>query len=197
VYNGEGYKKTGEHLNLDMNYGADIRLTPMAGLTLGGSYYYKTKNNDQVDDADNPERIEYSMISGLARFTMIPFVDIWAQYLTRNTEKPYVADYETVTDQVISIIPIIKLQNFTGKDLELVLRYDMYDNNTDVDDDDPSSGAYNTTIAGFNYYLQRDSSNNPELWLQLNYSMKDMLAEDALDSSALEAQLRWKFSGMI
>ncbi|MCF7920367.1 MAG: OprO/OprP family phosphate-selective porin [Candidatus Cloacimonetes bacterium] len=194
AYNGEGYKKTGEHLNTAMNFCADVRLTPMAGLTVGGSYYMMNKNNDKIDDVDNPDRIEYNMMAGVARITLIPNVDIWAQYLTRETDKPHMDDYEAVTDQAISIIPIISLQEFTGKDLELVFRYDMYDNNTDVDNDVAGSGAYNTTIAGVNYYMMRDEKNSPKLWLQVNYSMKDKLDEDADDSSSIEAQLRWKFS---
>lgn len=199
AYNGEGYKKTGDDLNTAMNICADVRLTPMAGLTLGGSYYMKNENNDQVDGEDNPERIEYNLIAGTLRFTMLPNVDLWAQYLSRTTSLPNVDGAEDLTDQAISIMPIIDLYDFTGKDMELVFRYDMYDDDTDVDNDTEDSGAYNTIIAGVNYYMMRDAKHKPKLWLQVNYNMKDKLGkdeagEDLLDSSSLQAQLRWKFS---
>ncbi|MCK4500229.1 hypothetical protein KAU11_07015, partial [Candidatus Babeliales bacterium] len=51
AYNGEGYKKTGGDINKDLNFVANLRVTPIAGVTVGGSYMMKTKNDSEIADS--------------------------------------------------------------------------------------------------------------------------------------------------
>ncbi|MDY6914844.1 MAG: hypothetical protein SVM86_00825 [Candidatus Cloacimonadota bacterium] len=181
VYNGEGYKKTSGDINTDMNYLANIRVSPITGITLGGSYMFKSKNDSQATD-----REEYNMIAGLGKFAYGQ-ATISAQYLTKTTSYPN-DTLSDVTTSVVSIMPIYKINS----KIELVARYDMYDPDTDVDDD-----GYNTAIGGLNYYLARDSKNSPKLMLQANYQMKTYEDDNSDDESTMMLQLRWIFSGKI
>jgi hypothetical protein len=110
---------------------------------------------------------------------------ITAQYLTKTTSYPNDNSLDDVSDSVISLMPMYKLNN----KFELVARYDIYDPNTDVDDD-----GYNTAIGGVNYYLARDSKNSPKLMLQANYQLKSYEDDNSDDESTLMVQLRWIFS---
>lgn len=179
VYNGEGYKKTGGDINTDMNYLANLRVSPITGLTVGGSYMFKSKN-----DSDASDREEYNMIAGMGKFAF-GAASITAQYLTKTTSYPNDNSLDDVSDSVISLMPMYKLNN----KFELVARYDIYDPNTDVDDD-----GYNTAIGGVNYYLARDSKNSPKLMLQANYQLKSYEDDNSDDESTLMVQLRWIFS---
>ncbi|MCF7913130.1 MAG: OprO/OprP family phosphate-selective porin [Candidatus Cloacimonetes bacterium] len=188
VYNGEGYKKTGGNIDTNMAYLLNLRIVPVVGLEVGGSYVMDKVYNEDADDDK-----EINKMAGVARFTMLPNLDLRAQYLTR-TEK--LGDSEK-TVNAISIMPMINLADLTNIDMELVLRYDMYDDDADLDDDVEGSGAYDTMIAGVNYFMMRDSKNAPKLWVQANYSMKNYKYEEKDDESEMLVQLRWKFSGVI
>ena len=188
VYNGEGYKKTGDAIDTNMAFLLNLRVVPVVGLEVGGSYVMdKVYNEDLAEDED------ISKIAAVARITMLPNINIRAQYLTRTHS---LAGQDS-TANAISIMPIVNLSDLTNIDLELVLRYDMYDDNADVDDDTENSGAYNTMIAGVNYFMMRDSKNAPKLWVQANYQMKDNIYKEKDDETEMLVQLRWKFSGVI
>jgi hypothetical protein len=182
VYNGEGYKKTGGDINTDMNYLANLRVSPITGLTVGGSYMFKTKNDSEAND-----REEYNMMAGMGKFAF-GSATLTAQYLTKTTSYPNDNTMDDVSNSVISLMPMYKINN----KIELVARYDMYDPNTDVDDD-----GYNTTIGGVNYYLARTSKNKPKLMLQANYQMKYYEDDNSDDESTMMVQLRWIFSEKI
>ncbi|MBN1949545.1 MAG: hypothetical protein JW784_07360 [Candidatus Cloacimonetes bacterium] len=188
VYNGEGYKKTGGAINKDLNYLANLRVTPIVGVTLGGSYMFQSKNDSEIEEdgemIDNPAREEYNLIAGVGKFAYGP-VSVLAQYLNKVKSKPNVDDYEDVTSTVISVMPLFKVNN----KIDILGRYDMYDPNTDQDDD-----GYNIIIAGVNYHIMKDSKNAPKLFVQLNYEMKQYEASDHDDETQILAQLRWIFS---
>ena len=192
VYNGEGYKKVGSNINKDLNYLANLRVTPIAGVTLGGSYMMKTKNDSEIADSlgtmiDNPDREEYSLIAGVGKFAFGPF-SLLAQYLMKDKDKPNVDGYEKVNTTVVSLLPVFKVNN----NFDILARYDIYDPDTDTDDD-----GYNTIVAGFNYHIMRDAKNKPKLFIQTNYQMKQYEADDSEDVSELLVQLRWIFSETI
>ena len=183
VYNGEGYKKVGSNINTDMNYAANLRITPVAGVTLGGSYMFKSENDSDADD-----REESNLMAGIGKFAFGP-VSLMAEYLYKvkslHNADPEVDD---VTTSVISIMPVYKIND----KIELLARYDIYDPDTDTDDD-----GYNTIVAGFNYHIMRDAKNKPKLFIQTNYQMKQYEADDSEDVSELLVQLRWIFSETI
>ena len=192
AYNGEGYKKTADDINKDINFTANLRVTPIAGVTVGGSYMMKTVDDSEVDDGsgtiiDNPDREEYSMIAGVGKFAFGP-VNLLAQYLIKDKNMPNVDGYEKVNSTVISLMPVYSINN----SFDLVARYDMYDPDTNTDDD-----GYNTIIAGFNYHLMKDSKNKPKLFVQTNYQIKQFEDDNTDNVSEIMVQLRWIFSETI
>jgi len=189
VYNGEGYKKTSGDINLDMNFAANVRVTPIPGVTVGGSYMMKTENNKEVDDGngtmiDNPDREEYAMIAGVGKFAFGPF-SLLGQYLQKVTSLPNVAGAEDETETVLSAMPIFKIND----KIELLARYDINDPDTNTDNDKET-----TITGGLNYYIMRDAKNKPKLFIQTNYQMMQPEDDDADMESELLVQLRWIFS---
>jgi hypothetical protein len=162
----------------------------VVGLEVGGSYVMDKKYHSDVDEDE-----EITKMAGVARITMLPNLDLRAQYLTRTHTKDWLDSEKTVN--AISIMPIVNLKKITNIDMELIFRYDMYDDDADLDDDAEGSGAYDIMIGGVNYYIQRDAKNSPKLWLQANYEMKDYKYEESDDETEMLVQLRWKFSETI
>ncbi len=192
IYNGEGYKKTGKDLNKDFNYLANIRILPVAGLTLGASFMYKTSKDKEIPDTtgtmlNNPLREEDTQFAGIGKIIFGKF-GILTQYLIQTKNMPYVTDYNKVNKTVLSIMPTIDI----NRSVKLVARYDLYDPDTNTDNDGKS-----LLLFGGNYYIMRDAKNNPKLFVQLNYEIEK--PEDAKKSSknTLMAQLRWIFSNKI
>jgi len=172
-----------------MNFLANIRLIPMVGVTVGGSYMMKTKNDSEVDDGtgtmiDNPDREVYSMIAGVGKFAYGPF-SVLGQYLMQDKDKPNVDGYEKVSTTVLSVMPVFKVND----KLDVVARYDIYDPDTDTDDD-----GMNTLIAGVNYNVLRNAKNSPILFVQANYETTtyELSGSDAVNQ--IMVQLRWIFS---
>lgn len=192
TYNGEGYKKSGDEINKDLNFAGNIRVTPIVGVTVGGSYMLKTKNDAEVEGEDgemidNLDREEYSMIAGVGKFAF-GSATLLAQYLQKVKTMPNVEDYEDVTTSVISIMPTFKVNN----KIDLIGRYDMYDPNTDEDDD-----GQNILVGGANFNLQRDSKNNPTLMLQAQFEQTSYEESEKESINSLLLQLRWIFSESI
>jgi len=186
AYNGEGYKKTAGDINKDIDFVGNIRFTPIAGITVGGSYMVKTKNDkDEIDDDGSLIRENAQMIAGVTKLAFGSF-SLLGQYLMKTVS--YEADLEDVTETAISLMPVFKVSN----SFDLVARYDMYDPDTNTDDD-----GYNTIIAGFNYHLMKDSKNKPKLFVQTNYQIKQFEDDNADNVSEIMVQLRWIFSETI
>ncbi|MCF7913126.1 MAG: hypothetical protein K9M99_11395 [Candidatus Cloacimonetes bacterium] len=209
AYNGEGYTKAGSDIDTKMALSADLRLIPVKGITLGGSYYMKPAEGTYLDTLG--EYVDYDVddnrMTGFVRFNMLQGFDLWAQYLTKtSTSQSWVDTLGVVetdlTVNVISIMPIFNIKAYTEVDAELVFRYDMYDDNADIDDDLECSKAYDLMIVGVNYYLLRDANDKAKMWVQANYNMKDYKSEGTTDEplndeSELKVQLRWKFADLI
>jgi len=197
TYNGEGYKKTGSGIDTNMSYLINLRFFPVPGLTIGGSFCLDNKASSYEDGSGN--EVDYdetiNKMAVVGRITMLPNVDFRAQYLTRtHTNKEWNGNSEEETEKTInaiSIMPIIKLSEIINQNMEIVLRYDMYDDDADIDDDDAASKAYDTIIGGVNYYI------SSKVLVQANYMMKDYKNEEKKDESEIMMQLRWKFSGTI
>lgn len=184
VYNGEGYKKVGRNINTDMNYVANLRVTPIAGVTLGGSYMFRSENDSEADD-----REEYNLMAGIGKFAFGDFT-LLTEYLYKIKSLPNAdPEEDNVKSSVITILPVYKIND----KIELLARYDIYDPNIDNDTD----VEYNTIIAGFNYHIMRDAKNKPKLFIQTNYQLKQYEADDSEDVSELLVQLRWIFSETI
>lgn len=177
VMNGEGYKKTGSDLNLNPEFLANLRFVPVPGITIGGSVLYE--NAAEVSDS-SIKRLAYA---GVGRFARGP-IEIWGEYLMR--------EYSDITSSGFMVMPVVKLKNIADIDVDLVGRYDMWDVNNDVDND-----GHSRIIAGFNWHLQRDSSGNPMVFLQVQ-GERIIFEEDGRDTEdAIMVQLRWSFSNVI
>ena len=195
VYNGEGYKKTAGDLNKDLNFAIDTRITPFTGVTLGGSYMFKTKNDSQVDTTlagdgslvDNPDREHYNMIAGIGKVVFGDF-SLLGQYLMKTKSMPNDDSADDVVTTVISAMPKYKINNT----FDVLGRYDIYDPNTDNDDD-----AYSILVLGLNYNVLRDAKNNPTLFFQLNYETKMYEDSDKDPVNQIMLQMRWKFSQVL
>ena len=182
VYNGEGYKKVGNNINKDLNYLANLRITPVAGVTLGGSYMFRSENDSKADD-----REEYNLMAGIGKFAFGP-VSLLAEYLYKVKSLPNAdPEEDDVTTSVISIMPVYNIND----KIELLARYDIYDPDIDNDND-----VENTIIAGLNYFILRDAKNAPKLFIQTNFQMTQF-EDDSEDESELLLQLRWIFSETI
>jgi hypothetical protein len=170
VLNGEGYKKTGGDVDKEPEIAANLRVIPIPGVTVGGSVLYEN---------DESERLAYA---GVAHFAKGPF-DLWGEYL--------VSDMNDVTANGLMVMPIFKLKGLTGIDVDLLGRFDMWDGNTNVDDD----GSM-TFTAGINWNLVRDEKGSPMVFLQIE-GERTMFEDDALiDIDKLMAQIQWKFSNV-
>lgn len=170
VLNGEGYKKTGGDLDKEPEIAANLRVIPIPGFTLGGSVLYEN---------DESERLAYA---GVAHFSKGPF-ELWGEYL--------VSDMNEITGSGFMVMPIIKLKRMAGIDVDILGRFDMWDGNTDADDD----GHMNIT-AGLNWNLVRDEKGAPMVFLQLQ-GERTMFEDDAIeDIDKLMAQLQWTFSNV-
>ena len=170
VLNGEGYKKTGVDLDKEPEVAANLRVIPIPGIAIGGSVLYE---NDAYD------RLAYA---GVGHFSKGAF-ELWAEYL--------VSEVSDVTSNGFMVMPIIKLKGLTGVDVDLLGRFDMWDENTNVDDD-----GYMTITAGLNWNLVRNSKGKPMVFLQFQ-GAREMFEDDASsDIDKVMAQLQWKFSNI-
>jgi len=182
VYNGEGYKKVGEDINTDMNYVVNLRINPINEVTLGGSYMFRSENDVDADD-----REEYNLMVGIGKFAFGNFT-LLAEYLQKVKSTPNVDDVDAVTTDVISILPVYKIND----KIELLARYDIYDPNTNNDND-----IENTIIAGLNYHIMRDANHAPKLFVQTNYKLTQFESDNEEDVQEILVQLRWIFSEII
>ena len=167
VTNGEGYKKAGDNVNTSPAYLANLRFIPIAGVTIGGSYYTKKKGTDKTD---------YSAYAAVGRLAFGP-LDTQFEFLSK--------DNDGIVGQGFMIMPIIKLTN----DFELVARYDNWDPNTDEDNDKET-----ILIGGFNYYILRRAKGKPAVMLQVNYENTSYEDSSKDSKDKFITQLRWEFS---
>ena len=182
IYNGEGYKNVGKNINTDMNYAANLRISAINNVILGGSYMFRSEKDSDADD-----REEYNLMVGIGKFAFGNFT-LLAEYLQKVESAPNVDNLDDVTTTVISILPVYKIND----KFELLARYDIYDPNIDRDND-----VENTIIAGLNYHIMRDANNAPKLFVQTNYKITQYEADNEVDVQEILVQLRWIFSEVI
>ncbi len=202
IYNGEGYKKYGDNLkdNVRAEYLANLRIIPVAGVTLGASMMTNSVEREKAiaTDVAVPGYQEQLLMDALARFVYGP-ADILVEYLYKDVEYSNVAgggmDYSA---RGISIIPVLNLKDYVAKDIQLTARYDRWD-----ETDNSSNKHLLTAITGgINYNFMHSDGSNPALQLQLNATQKTYdenesaaaYANKLKDSFTLMAQLKWRFS---
>ena len=92
------YKKTGDDIDNKLDILANVRFSPITGITVGGSYYYKS-------DSEEDDRI--AIVSKIAKGSL----SVLGQYLIKGEKN------------VLSVMPIFKLNNT----FDIVTRYDSVD----------------------------------------------------------------------
>lgn len=203
IYNGEGYKAYGDNLkdNINPAFLANLRLTPVAGLTLGASAMSNSSQREEDIDtgATNAAYQELMLLDGMARYARGPF-SITAEYLSKTADHPGDAtrDYSA---NGLSVIPSLSLRNFVGSDIQLIGRYDRWDET----DNPNNTNLANTITAGINYNFLHDEKASPAMQLQLNYGSRRYDEDESSatyagglkDYDQLMLQLKWRFSNTI
>ncbi len=224
LYNGEGYTKTQSKVNTNFAPLFNLRVTPIAGFTIGGSVILdKPGFTGLVKQTTTSARAEsifknvFDMRKAYAGITKLAFgpVEIWGEYLmsqydstlTKKIEYADTLSQDSFFDikysykaSGFSVTPIISLKSLIGFDGDLIFRYDFWDSNTDVKD---YKSAFTTMVVGANYNILRGSSASPVLTLQANWQRKTYKKEDATITDVkkpedqIGVQLKWKYSSTI
>lgn len=222
LYNGEGYTKTQSKVNTKFAPLFNLRLTPIAGITVGGSMILDkpgalglVRHSTTSNRAESLFKKAYDNRKVYAGITKLAFgpVELWGEYLTnyydstitKKISRPNVPDTVTTTTYITksrgySLTPILSLNQLTGIDVELVFRYDFWDSNIDIKD---YKSAFSTMVIGSNYNILRSASADPVLTLQINWERKTFKKEDATITEVkkpedqIRIQLKWKFSSTI
>ncbi len=186
LYNGEGYKKSGDKVNNEYAYLANVRFKPVDMLELGGSFSMNSKNNPNDDmGEENPEHEAHTAFAGMAKFNMNG-ITILGQFLGKTVDTDNNDADEDVSSQAISVLGMYNLKDAADINMDIVGRYDMYDPNTDNDDD-----GKNLMLFGLNYHIQKN------VQVQANYQITSHEDDTLEDISALMLQLRYSFKNIL
>jgi hypothetical protein len=205
IYNGEGYKKYGTALkdNTDYAYLANLRLTPISGLSLGGSFMVNSAERENLlsDDSLNPKYEQQMLTDALVRYVIGP-LDMMAEYLIKDVKHADSFAASDYTASGVMIFPTLNLKSFMGYDIQLLGRYDMWD---ESDREDSSKHKLSSITGGVNYNFMHDDSGKAQMNLQLNVTDKSYSEDDsapayangAKDQLQVMAQLKWRFSNTL
>ncbi|HOG26540.1 MAG TPA: hypothetical protein PLT96_01990 [Candidatus Cloacimonas sp.] len=210
IYNGEGYKKVGTNLkdNTDFAYLGNLRITPITGLTVGGSYMYNTvgRDKDLNGEVTNPSYEKQQLMDIYTCLAYGP-VNLISECIIKKVDYPNLSDSNNTkeyTARGISIFPILNLKDFVKYDLQLVGGYDIWDESDRIETDKARNKVIASTI-GVNYNFMPDETYTPVMQLQLNYIDKNYdedkshsdYANGRRDSSQIILQLKWKFANIL
>ena len=204
VYNGEGYKNVGANLkdNIDPSFLANLRLTPLPGITLGGSFMTNGSER-KIKLADATANSSYNtqmLLDGLARVAYGP-VDVWVEYMSKDVTYADAFSSKDYTATSLTIFPTLKLRNLLGTDIDVLARYDMWDET----DNASNKNMLSAITAGLNYNFMHDESAVPAMQVQLNYTSKTYdeaesaasYANGLKDTTTLMLQFKWRFNATI
>ena len=175
IYNGEGYKKYFSNIDRHFTYSANLRLTPLEGLMLGGSARF-ARAADPADTTADPETVSRLDMAAVLNANYGP-IDIWAEYLAATLDETSASGF--------MVMPTVRVLD----DFRLLFRYDMWD-----PDSDAKADGHSRIIAGANYVLTRKESGSPETRLQLNWNRHQPEADGADPTDGITLQLRFAFS---
>ncbi|HPI26155.1 MAG TPA: hypothetical protein PLO57_06800 [Candidatus Cloacimonadota bacterium] len=146
-------------------------------------------------------RILEPLADALVRYVMGP-MDVMAEYLVKDVKYSDSFTASDYTASGIMIFPTLNLRSFTGYDIQILGRYDMWD---ESDRSDSSKHKLNAITGGVNYNFMHDDSGKAKMNLQLNVTDKSYLEDDsapayadgAKDQLQVMAQLKWRFSNTL
>ncbi|NLA44958.1 MAG: hypothetical protein GX869_04870 [Candidatus Cloacimonetes bacterium] len=153
-----------------------------------------------TDNTINPKFNQQLLLDGLGSITYGP-INLCLEYISKKVMHADEFSSNDYTANFLSVISTIKLQKLIGYDLDLIGRYDRWD-----ETDNPSNqNLLNAITAGLNYKFMHNESANPAMQFQLNYTYKSYDEEESSasyanklkDSSTLLLQLKWRFNNTI
>lgn len=205
IYNGEGYKKFGKNLkdNTKFSYLANLRLTPVPGITIGGSYMSNSVEREKslTTNAVNDKYQDQTLIDALARFAYGP-VDLWAEYLIKDVKHADAFASKDYSAKGLMIMPSINLKDITGYDVQILARYDSWD---ESERNDSSKNKLTAITGGVNYNFMHDENMSPKMNLQLNVTSKTYDEDNSAaaymnglkDVMQVMMQLKWRFANTL
>ncbi|MCB5267984.1 MAG: hypothetical protein LHW46_07755, partial [Candidatus Cloacimonetes bacterium] len=130
IYNGEGYKKFGSALkdNTNFAYSGNLRLTPLPGLSLGASLLMNSVEREHLlsDDSINSKYQEQMLADAMIKAVFGP-VDVMVEYLYKDIKHSQTLEAEDYSASGIMIFPTLNLSRFIGYDVQVLGRYDIWD----------------------------------------------------------------------
>ena len=171
IYNGEGYKKYLDNIDKNPAFVANVRFIPFTGLTLGGSVHY-SQFEFATDTLGNTENRKDMKVAGVLRGAYGP-VELWGEYLMREKDE--------AQGSGLMVMPVVTL----GRRFQLLGRYDIWDPDTDTDDD-----GHSLMVLGINYFLTKNGKGTQ---LQFNWQRNTPEMADSEPTDNLCLQLRWEF----
>ena len=202
IYNGEGYKNSGSNLkdNIDPSLLANLRLTPFAGFTLGGSVMTngKDRNFSLADGSPNPSYNTQLLADGILRAEFGP-LDLQAEYVYKEVSHAPDFSAKNYSANCLSVFPALKLKSLAGADIDILGRYERWDETRLPDS--AKKNLLHTYTGGLSYNFMPDSNGHNSLQAQLNYVKKDYdesvsgtdYADGRKDSDTVMLQLKWRF----
>ena len=164
LVNGEGYKKVGKNIDTNPALVGNLRLIPIPGVTVGGSFHKTSKKQN---------------LAAVGRLVFTP-IDVWGIYVTTAAGKDL--------DKKGTGFMLMPIVNLSPK-VDAVFRFDRWDPDTDKADD-----AYTLLIGGINYHFVKGEKGTPGVMLQLNFERKQPEKSGSKPTDELLAQLRWEFT---
>jgi hypothetical protein len=205
IYNGEGYKKFGSALkdNTNFAYSGNLRLTPLPGLSLGASLLMNSVEREHLlsDDSINSKYQEQMLADAMIKAVFGP-VDVMVEYLYKDIKHSQTLEAEDYSASGIMIFPTLNLSRFIGYDVQVLGRYDIWD---ESERSDSSKYKLQAITGGINYNFMHDEQGTSKMNLQLNLTNKSYNEDDsatpyadgAKDQLQIMAQLKWRFSNTI
>jgi len=194
---GTGYTYAGANFSDDTNTGKDINLMiagkPLDGLRIQFNFWYgQPLAGNEVDDGELTEINNTLMMYGggvfyKADFGLVATAEVfmstlnWAEIEDVRED----LDPDSISTMTYNIMAGFNLNHFTGVPLEILLRYDFWDPNTENDEDENFGYKDELTYItfGLNYYLLQNHAK-----FSLNYIYKGEAWEDVLNKAGDDTQ---------
>ncbi len=227
VYNGEGYKYAGKYVNTSPELLANLRLTPITGITIGASVFSNSsdashyKNDKKGRDATG----KYFMNADTANINRLAFapmakvafgpISILGEYIGYNYTRRYTY-YELIRDSAgnvvdstlkektkkyqlsgVDLLPVITILR---RKLEIYGRLSMWNHIEEKSADTMELKKDRSFIrygAGFNYHLIRREKGKPGLAFQFAWIRTQPKKEETKPTDTFMAQMRFEWSSLI
>ncbi len=182
LINGEGYKKSGNNVNINPAYSGNLRLIFIPGITIGGSILYEKAGLLDTIITDYYKRLDYALMSHIA----FGGIDISGEFLNQ--------DKNSIIGRGFMIMTMLKLGKMLKQshDFDIVGRFDQWDKNTNLPLD-----SHSRVICGLNYGFCKGSKGKAGLLVQLNWERTMFEDTTKSNNDKVMLQLRWAFSNKI